>query len=62
MNNKNNTSKLTKQDKNILRQIENWTGHEDVRYEIYKFIVGILIWFAVIATFIISFAIWFSQF
>lgn len=49
---------MEKEDKNILRQIERWTGHEDVRYEIYKSVVGIIVWFSVIGICAATLAIW----
>jgi hypothetical protein len=52
---------MKEEDKKILRQIEKWTAHEDVRHEIYRSIVGSIIWFILIGACIASFIIWFAN-
>jgi hypothetical protein len=52
---------MEKEDKKILRQIEKWTAHEDVRHEIYRSIVGSIISFVLIGACIASFIIWFAN-
>jgi hypothetical protein len=52
---------MKKEDKKNVRQIEKWTAHEDVRHELYRSILGSIIWFAVVGTCVASFIIWFAD-
>jgi hypothetical protein len=57
----NRNKNMKKEDKKILRQMKKWTAHEDVRHELYRSIVGSIIWLAIVAVCIASFAIWFAD-
>ena len=57
----NRNKNMKKEDKKNVRQIEKWTAHEDVRHELYRSILGSIIWFAVVGTCVASFIIWFAD-
>jgi hypothetical protein len=46
---------MKQKDKNILRQIEKWTGHEDVRDELFRSVVTTIVGAFIIAAFSIIF-------